>query len=640
MNILENNVSNFEKSQLADDLQKVTVETSKGLKEMHLITSKTRQTFMGIPPERYASSDGTLIGINGIQNEILFSCEPNETHNSLSIEETLNASSRMSNGSRILDIVSGTQEDLQKQKIIRTARGENDELYLCPSVITQKRFFKIPEGLQYMCIHKGLLEGAERSTTFSKYKNLNVNGVQFKLRGYISHLGELTYVARQPSAQSGHYMYVGIENEAQVLYNDGQEPQRLSDDYNDLINRGYVFLYERVRVAFSSAFSSSLSSAALPLASAPVAPAPYSALSLSSAPSSSAPSSSALPSASAPVAPAPRSAETDKDKEKFESIVNDILLPFIEKQFEDFIVETDRPFKPTEHFLRKMRFIHDKDKDLPRGIRLLLIAGGSYHYRLGDLFEKEGKEYMLAISLTAKSFQLGFFSGDHSTDIVLNSIGFSDSKRRQMYIYGIKANHDDGPRIQGRVFNKATFDICKAMRVTRLFISDHAGIGCYWDNDIELEHFSILRAIIGEPTYYENEFKDGHFYEPEKAVLEKKLLQETKKITSDEREFVREYFKSLKHQSDKVGNTDGCKELNRIIKKAIDILGGTLDDIAITKYVVMPFKLSKFEDANGGDKKNKRKSRRKKIKKKENLEERKYRREKILKRENLEERKS
>ena len=69
----------------------------------------------------------------------------------------------------------------------------------------------------------------------------------------------------------------------------------------------------------------------------------------------------------------------------------------------------------------------------------------------------------------------------------------------------------------------------------------------------------------------------------------------------------------MKNQSDKVGDTGGCKELNRIIEKAIGILGGRLDDIAITKYVVTPFKLSKFEDASGGDKKNKRKSRRKKI---------------------------
>jgi len=69
-----------------------------------------------------------------------------------------------------------------------------------------------------------------------------------------------------------------------------------------------------------------------------------------------------------------------------------------------------------------------------------------------------------------------------------------------MYIYGVKAN-GEGPKISGNVFNKAALDICREMHIPQLFISDSAGIPCYWNENIELKHFSVLRVMVGKPTF-------------------------------------------------------------------------------------------------------------------------------------------
>jgi hypothetical protein len=72
---------------------------------------------------------------------------------------------------------------------------------------------------------------------------LNINGIKFELKGYISHLGDIRFRGDLIEAKSGHYVYVGIENGRQVLYNDSARPTHTDDKY---IRSGYVFLYKRV----------------------------------------------------------------------------------------------------------------------------------------------------------------------------------------------------------------------------------------------------------------------------------------------------------------------------------------------------------------------------------------------------------
>ena len=60
--------------------------------------------------------------------------------------------------------------------------------------------------------------------------------VNFKLRGVICKTG---------SENGGHYVYISIENDKKILYNDSAEPVKLTNQYN-MDTQGYVFLYEKV----------------------------------------------------------------------------------------------------------------------------------------------------------------------------------------------------------------------------------------------------------------------------------------------------------------------------------------------------------------------------------------------------------
>ena len=97
-----------------------------------------------------------------------------------------------------------------------------------------------------MCFYKSLLPTPNTEYTLDTCKNLTINNIKFKLRGYISHYGEIKFNKGQQTADSGHYVYVGIENDKQVLYNDGDTPDLIGDNDSRYITKGYVFLYERV----------------------------------------------------------------------------------------------------------------------------------------------------------------------------------------------------------------------------------------------------------------------------------------------------------------------------------------------------------------------------------------------------------
>ena len=189
------------------------------------ITPQTRRILMNISPDKY-SNIGTLFNINGITPQQIFICENKIDMVNSTIQEIINTQySTLSTGSNISGVYTGSETCGQ---------------------IRQKVFIKIPDTLKYICFNKSVLPESNKSYTFQNCKELNINGIKFELRGYISHLGEITFIGSLPSAQSGHYVYVSIENNKQVLYNDSNEPVFIRDDNDEYIRRGYVFLYKRV----------------------------------------------------------------------------------------------------------------------------------------------------------------------------------------------------------------------------------------------------------------------------------------------------------------------------------------------------------------------------------------------------------
>jgi hypothetical protein len=190
------------------------------------ITSEIRRNIMNISPDKY-NSIGILININGITSQQIFMCENTEDMVNSTIQEMLNSQySVLSRGSNISGVYTGSSECGQ---------------------IRQKLFIKIPDTLKYICFNKRVLPRINDSYTFQNCKDLTINGIKFELKGYISHLGDIRFNGDLIEAKSGHYLYVGIENGRQVLYNDSAPPEFISDSM--YIRRGYVFLYKRVDVA-------------------------------------------------------------------------------------------------------------------------------------------------------------------------------------------------------------------------------------------------------------------------------------------------------------------------------------------------------------------------------------------------------
>ena len=206
------------------------------------ISSNMRKDIMNIPETNY-NTFGRLISIGGIEQQPMFICESNDQNKNSTIHQILNsAPNPVSNGNVVGDIVAGNAKSVIDAKI----KGHDDVSTSC-SNMTQKRFIKIPDSLKYICFMKRLLPTLNTNYTFATCKDLTINGIKFILRGYISHSGTVTFdELGQQKADSGHYVYVGIENDKQVLYNDGSKPQYLKNDNSDYITKGYIFLYKRV----------------------------------------------------------------------------------------------------------------------------------------------------------------------------------------------------------------------------------------------------------------------------------------------------------------------------------------------------------------------------------------------------------
>jgi hypothetical protein len=181
---------------------------------------------MNINPS-YSNHFGLLFHINDITEEQIFICSVNDSN----IGNTIN------------EILRREKNDMASNTTVAEMSASSE---VCGGM-SSKEFISIPESLNYICFNKRLLEGKSPSYTFGSFKNLDVYGTEFSLRGYISHIGEIVYESGLPSARSGHYIYVSIENNRQVVYNDSQNPEFIDDNDNKYIRRGYIFLYKRVR---------------------------------------------------------------------------------------------------------------------------------------------------------------------------------------------------------------------------------------------------------------------------------------------------------------------------------------------------------------------------------------------------------
>jgi hypothetical protein len=277
--------------------------------------------------------------------------------------------------------------------------------------------------------------------------------------------------------------------------------------------------------------------------------------------------------------------------EEFIQIVNNKLLPIITKLFEQFVPKDF--IEPTRYLDNKFKEEFGEESEKKHDIEVLEIGFNSY-YKIGKIGEED--DYMIVIKLNQSCFTLSIVPNDQYdyNSQETNYIAFSPERKYNMYIYGVKAN-GDGPKISGNVFNKAAFDICKAMRIPELFISDSAGIPCYWNENIELKHFSILRVMVGKPTFYES--MPGHFLNP--VSEEKQFIYNA--ITEEERTIIKEYLNSLKEPKDP-SKTDVCNQINAIIHKVSKDSSGNDKNLEIYKYVATPYVAAK----EGGKRKTKR----------------------------------
>jgi hypothetical protein len=252
----------------------------------------------------------------------------------------------------------------------------------------------------------------------------------------------------------------------------------------------------------------------------------------------------------------------DKSSE-FNAIIRTSLLPVLHDLFHGY-KKTDDFLQPTSHLY----------SELNQSPFELLEDGFTRIYRIGVF---DDNEYQVVLQINKNSFALLIvpLSNFENTSRTTN-ISCSPDRKNKMYIYGIKAN-GDGPKVSGNVLNQTIMLICKEMCIPQLYISDSAGVKCFWDDRIEIQHFSLLRVMIGKPTFYSS--LPGHFFDPEEATKEITMLQ--KSTDEEDKAYIRHYltFQPPKGQDD-------CNRLNHIISKGMDLLG---PNPAIFKFVATPY---------------------------------------------------
>lgn len=296
-----------------------------------------------------------------------------------------------------------------------------------------------------------------------------------------------------------------------------------------------------------------------------------------------------------------------ESESQFIQLISNDFLPKVAEIFQSFRPSTDESFwAPTAHLSRK----------LESGEYFKIVEPGfSSVYKIGDV----GFGYSLYLIINAFNLQLKITrDGDfYASDADSTYISISRQQSKGMYIAGLKTNTTHGPRISGKTMLDVMTKLGAAMQIPNIFISDAAGVKCFWDDSIEIEHFSIMRVIVGLLTFYS--FLPGHFYNEAQAERETHFLQSN--ATEETKIKIQDYLHALKTKTSS-HFPEGCNEINSIIKSSIHKckteFGST--HLAVLEYVVTP-----LVNKKGGkrrlqkSKRKRRKSKRKRtIKKKYN----------------------
>lgn len=270
---------------------------------------------------------------------------------------------------------------------------------------------------------------------------------------------------------------------------------------------------------------------------------------------------------------APATVEKTKEEiftEEFMDLIYNILIPYNKGIFKDIVDLTTNGH--TNHLFKV---------GLPKPFLLQEYAYNGTVFKKEYRYVIERSKCKIIIVLVPKNFTIfmNTYEDDNKNtpsfdESTSNNISISYQPNRKMYIYGIKSLNE--PRIRGNTLNKCMFDICNSMKIPNVFISDAAGVPCAWDDKITLQNFSIIRAIVGKSTFYES--LTGHFVDPEKAKLEKIILEQT---NDDDKAFINEYLKF-----NPIKNSKGCDRINEITKSALNKLDKHPE---ITQYVMTPY---------------------------------------------------
>jgi hypothetical protein len=254
---------------------------------------------------------------------------------------------------------------------------------------------------------------------------------------------------------------------------------------------------------------------------------------------------------------------------KIVSIVYSILIPKIHEAFSSFTFDPNDFEKPTKHLNAKLK------ENCEPFLRYSLPGAYKNLYKVDDIDEDYGVFLELTdFGMSICILDLDMFQNTPET----NYISISRDTGKKLYIYGIKTN-GVGPTVSGNVFNQVMYNICKEMFITQVFISDSASVQCYLDSNYGINHFSLMRTIIGKPTFYSS--LPGHFFNQEAAQEEIEIVQSG--TSAEDKQNIRDYldkknFRDTPHES--------CDEINNIIQKASELLPAYPE---LYKYVVTPY---------------------------------------------------
>lgn len=265
----------------------------------------------------------------------------------------------------------------------------------------------------------------------------------------------------------------------------------------------------------------------------------------------------------------------------FKEIVDEKLLPVIEEIFQGYddsatcvaIFGSD----PTNYFLAPTAYLYrslygEFDGEQSYGLNLI-SEGRELYFDIGNL--DENYKIVLSISETNLSLLVLPVSFNDPDELPLASnIAISPDRPKKMYVYGVKAN-GPGPRMQGNQLNASAMDIFKAMHIPEVYINDGAGVACFWDNSIELQHFSILRVMVGKLPFYAS--LKGHYFDEVKAREEIAEIQAI--VSEEEKAYINHYLERTPRQEG-----DNCERINAIIEKGME-----RPHQEILKYVATPY---------------------------------------------------